>query len=259
MATYDPEEDSEEDDNDDDTAEIAVAKMTLDKPYVCQALKPAGAKESVMLKAKDTQIYTFDVTKLDEIFDQLMRDGVISCQEGETTRRESPSQKQKGEGIERKEVKVKSKFESAKSSSDSSASSNMVQVRLPPEFKASAMRVIPMEEETFEFVEAVKAEFQFTDEEVAEFKKLLNDKTKYLKALMVIGKIEGRPINRILVDAGATLNLMPYQYFRKIGKDEEGIIPTNVTLSDFTGDVCDAKRAMIVDLTIGSHTTRPTL
>lgn len=40
VAIYDPVEDLQEDD-DQEAAEIAVAKMTFDKPYVCQALKPA--------------------------------------------------------------------------------------------------------------------------------------------------------------------------------------------------------------------------
>ncbi|KAF8028640.1 hypothetical protein BT93_E1319 [Corymbia citriodora subsp. variegata] len=71
-------------------------------------------------------------------------------------------------------------------------------------------------------------------------------KTKNLKALMVVRKIEGRLVIRILIDAGATLNLMPNIYFQKLGKDEDKIIPTNVTL------------AIVIDLTIGFRTTRTT-
>jgi len=77
MMMYDLEEDSEDDDNQDDAVAIIMAKMILDKPYVCQALKPTRVKESVMFRAKDTQSYLFDVTKLDEIFDHLVHDGVI--------------------------------------------------------------------------------------------------------------------------------------------------------------------------------------
>jgi len=41
---YDPEEDLEEDNTQDDATEISMAKMTLDKAYVCHALKPTKIK-----------------------------------------------------------------------------------------------------------------------------------------------------------------------------------------------------------------------
>ncbi|KAL3717449.1 hypothetical protein ACJRO7_008955 [Eucalyptus globulus] len=51
---------------------------------------------------------------------------------------------------------------------------------------------------------------------------------------------------------------MLYRYFGKIGKDEEEIIPISVTLLDFTGDIRDAKGAMVVNLMIRSRTTKIT-
>lgn len=61
VAIYDPVEDAQEDDDQEEAAEIAVAKMTLDKPYMCQALKPTKVKESIMMRIKDTQRYSFDI------------------------------------------------------------------------------------------------------------------------------------------------------------------------------------------------------
>lgn len=93
-----------------------------------------------------------------------------------------------------------------------------MQVRLRPEFQASVLKATLTEEEAFEVIEIVKAEFQFTNEERVEFEKLLASRVKHLKTLMVIGNIDRRPVNRILVDAEAMLNLMPHKYFRKLDK-----------------------------------------
>ncbi|KAF8029471.1 hypothetical protein BT93_E2010 [Corymbia citriodora subsp. variegata] len=94
----------------------------------------------------------------------------------------------------------------------------MVQSKLLIEFKVSITRVVPTEEETCEIIEI----------------KLPMHKTKHLKALMVVRKIKGHPVIRILIDTGTTLNLMPNIYFQKLGKDEDKIIPTNVTLTTRT-------------------------
>lgn len=134
----------------------------------------------------------------------------------------------------------------------------MVQVRLSSEFRASVLKATPTKEEAFEVMETMKAEFQFTDEKRVEFEKLPVSRAKHLRALMVVRKIDGRPVNMILVDAEATLNLTPHKYCRKLGKWEEEMVLTNVTLSDFTGDVSDAKGTVIVDLTIGSRKSKTT-
>ncbi|RLM93514.1 retrotransposon protein, putative, unclassified [Panicum miliaceum] len=47
---------------------------------------------------------------------------------------------------------------------------------------------------------------------------------------------------------------MPYALFRKLGKGEEDLIKTDMMLKDFEGNVSSARRALCVDLTIGSKT-----
>ncbi|KAI6691886.1 hypothetical protein NL676_019596 [Syzygium grande] len=48
MALVDSEDNSKEEINQDKAIEMAMAEMTLHEPYVCQALKPARVKETVM-------------------------------------------------------------------------------------------------------------------------------------------------------------------------------------------------------------------
>ena len=52
----------------------------------------------------------------------------------------------------------------------------------------------------------------------------------YLKGL-----INGKPVNRMLVDTGAAVNLMPYLVLRRLGRSTADLIKTNVMLNDFNG------------------------
>lgn len=59
----------------------------------------------------------------------------------------------------------------------------------------------------------------------------------HLKPLFIIGKVEDVPINKILVDCGTTVNLMPHHLLRKIGKYDTDAKPHNMVLSNYEGNV----------------------
>ncbi|PUZ75329.1 hypothetical protein GQ55_1G152500 [Panicum hallii var. hallii] len=77
---------------------------------------------------------------------------------------------------------------------------------------------------------------------------------KHLKALYLKGYINGQPVNKMLVDTGAAVNIMPYSVLRRLGRYTGDLIKTNVTLSDFNGQTSEAQGVLSVDLTIGSKT-----
>jgi predicted aspartyl protease len=58
----------------------------------------------------------------------------------------------------------------------------------------------------------------------------------------------------MLVDTGATVNLMPYSVLRQLGHSAKDLIKTNVMLSDFNGQASEAQGVLNVDLTMGSKT-----
>ena len=58
----------------------------------------------------------------------------------------------------------------------------------------------------------------------------------HLKALYVKGFVDGKPMSKILVDGGASVNLMPYTTFCKLGKGPEDLIETDMMLKDFGGN-----------------------
>jgi hypothetical protein len=63
---------------------------------------------------------------------------------------------------------------------------------------------------------------------------------KHLKVLYLKGYINGQPINRMLVDTGAAVNIMLYSMLRRLGRSAGDLIKTNVTLSDFNGQTSEA-------------------
>ncbi|XP_050878785.1 uncharacterized protein LOC127082600 [Lathyrus oleraceus] len=61
-----------------DDTEIDLAELTYGPPYACKVLAPSNGKNPVEPEKNDKfpkKTYTFDVTKCDEIFDLLVKDG----------------------------------------------------------------------------------------------------------------------------------------------------------------------------------------
>jgi hypothetical protein len=45
------------------------------------------------------------------------------------------------------------------------------------------------------------------------------------------GHIDGISIAKMLVDGGAAMSLMPYSLYRKLGKRDDELVKTNITLA----------------------------
>ena len=60
------------------------------------------------------------------------------------------------------------------------------------------------------------------------------------------GFVDGKPMTKMLVDEGATVNLMPYTTFRKLGID--------MMLKDFGGNASKTQGVVNVELMVGSKT-----
>jgi predicted aspartyl protease len=75
-----------------------------------------------------------------------------------------------------------------------------------------------------------------------------------LKALYLKGYINGQLVNKILVDTGAAVNIMPFSVLRRLRHSTRDLIKTNITLSDFNGQTSEAQGVLNVDLIVGSKT-----
>jgi hypothetical protein len=71
-----------------------------------------------------------------------------------------------------------------------------------------------------------------------------------LKALYLKGYINGHPVNNMLVDTGAIVNIMPYSVLRWLGRSAKDLIKTNVTLSDISGQASEVQGVLNMDLTV---------
>jgi hypothetical protein len=77
----------------------------------------------------------------------------------------------------------------------------------------------------------------------------------HLKPLSVRGHIDVILIAKMLVDGGTTMNLMPYSLYRKLVKQDDGLVKTNITLSGVgTNSSIKANGVTSVELTIETKT-----
>jgi hypothetical protein len=73
-----------------------------------------------------------------------------------------------------------------------------------------------------------------------------------MKSLYVQGHIDGRPISRMLIDGGATVNLMPYGIFKKLGQEDDELVKSNLKLNGMGGNLMEARGVVSIELTVGS-------
>src|SRR4051812_10353614 len=78
----------------------------------------------------------------------------------------------------------------------------------------------------------------------------------HLKPLYIRAKIENVGINKVLVDGGAAVNLMPQYMLKRIRMFDTDIKPHNMVLSNYEGKVEHTLGVIQVNLTVGS-VTRP--
>jgi hypothetical protein len=110
---------------------------------------------------------------------------------------------------------------------------------LPPEFYAQDRK------------ELTVAQLDFGPRQVI-FEKPQEKNYKHLKDLYLMGYINGHPVNKMLVNTGAVVNMMSYSVLRRLGRSTEDLIMTNIALSDFNGQASEAQGVLNVDLTVGS-------
>ena len=87
---------------------------------------------------------------------------------------------------------------------------------LPSEFRAPADQEVYSDFDKSEYEEMVA---KLTVMQQAIFDRPV--KHRHLKALYMKDFVDGKPMNKMLVDGGASVNLMPYTTFRKLDKGLE--------------------------------------
>lgn len=78
----------------------------------------------------------------------------------------------------------------------------------------------------------------------------------HIKPLYIKAHMKGMPVNRILVDNGAAVNILPSAMLKKLGKQEHDLLPTEFIATKFTGGVTKAKGILSIDLRVYNLTSR---
>jgi hypothetical protein len=116
---------------------------------------------------------------------------------------------------------------------------------------------VPMD---LNMVSMTSAEFCAPMEDVAElvlgaavFKKPENSGV-HMKPLFIRGHLDGMLIGHMLVDGGASINILPLSLFKKLNHVEGDLKRTNLSLSSLAGDPMEAKGITCKEVTVGRKT-----
>nr|CAD1821694.1 unnamed protein product [Ananas comosus var. bracteatus] len=130
---------------------------------------------------------------------------------------------------------------------------------LPQSFKAEFVEYEEFREE--EENGLTVAQLQLEDVQQADaviFEKSSAMQMRFIRPLFIKALIEGRPVGRVMVDGGAMVNVMPTSFFKKLGKDENELKPTDSIMTDFTGNGQQARGVLTTELTLAVSKMHPT-
>jgi hypothetical protein len=91
------------------------------------------------------------------------------------------------------------------------------------------------------------------DAECAMFEKLEN-LGAHMKPVFIRGHLDGMLIGDMLIDGGASVNILPLSLLKKLGHVKGDLKRTNLSLSGLAGDPMEAKGIICKDLMIGRKT-----
>ena len=74
----------------------------------------------------------------------------------------------------------------------------------------------------------------------------------HLKPMYVTAHLEGIPFKRVLIDGGVAVNMLPYKQMKKMCRCEENLIPTDLTVSSFSGAITRTHGILLLEVDLGS-------
>jgi hypothetical protein len=73
---------------------------------------------------------------------------------------------------------------------------------------------------------------------------------EHMKPLYIKGHMDGKPVGRMLVDGGASINIMLLALFKILGHKDGDLKQTNMGLSGFSGEPAEPKGIVSKELTV---------
>ena len=84
------------------------------------------------------------------------------------------------------------------------------------------------------------------------FEKPSKQMTQHLKPLYIKAHMNGRLVNKVLMDNGAAVNILSYKMLRKLTKTEEDLIPSDIAVNGFTGEPTLTKGIIPIQIKVRS-------
>ena len=75
---------------------------------------------------------------------------------------------------------------------------------------------------------------------------------QHLKPLYIKAHMDGRLVNKVLVDNGAAVSILPISMLRKLLKTKNDLIATDVSVNGFVGGAIKMKRIIPIEVKVGS-------
>ena len=82
------------------------------------------------------------------------------------------------------------------------------------------------------------------------FSKPTDEIRRHLRLLHIKVVIEGKKVGRILLDEGATINLLPLRILDKLGKAREKLRTINIVVIDYRGKLTTAKGMVVLNVQV---------
>ena len=76
--------------------------------------------------------------------------------------------------------------------------------------------------------------------------------TQHLKPLYIKAHMNGRPVNKVLVDNGAAVNILPYKMLSKLTKTVEDLTPSDMAVNSFIGEPTITKGIIPIQIKVYS-------
>ncbi|CAL8117103.1 unnamed protein product [Prunus armeniaca] len=80
------------------------------------------------------------------------------------------------------------------------------------------------------------------------FSKPTKELANHLRPLFITANFGGIPIPKVMVDGGAAVNLLPYRLLIKMGRTEKDLIPTRLTVTNFSRGITKTHGILDVDV-----------
>jgi hypothetical protein len=84
------------------------------------------------------------------------------------------------------------------------------------------------------------------------------ESSQHLKPLYIRGHIDEKPISGMLVDGGGAVNQMLYSVFKKLGREDDKLVKTNLTLNGVGRQPNGGPGFISMELTVGSKSLTTT-